>query len=121
MKLNDILEKDPDLESDYSPQLDIEKNTNKNLKTDKLKKDISNLKTDVKDMQKELDDLKIELDDDIGRMSYVRQLTGEFLEYLIILNGELEKQVKIPDSIELMNKMLSRSERKRYYMSKFRL
>lgn len=121
MNLIDILEKDSDLESDYSSQLDVEKNTNKNLKTDKLKKDISNLKTDVKDMQKDLDDLKLDLDDDIGRMSYVRQLTGEFLEYLLVLNNELESQVEIPDSIELMNKMLSRSERKRYYMSKFRL
>ncbi len=121
MNLIDILEKDSDLENDYPSQLDVEKSNHKNLKTDKLKKDISNLKTDVKDMQKQLDDLKLELDDDIGRMSYVRQLTGEFLEYLIVLNGELENQVEIPNSIELMNKMLSRSERKRYYMSKFRL
>lgn len=117
MKLNDILERDPDLENEY-PQTP---NINKNSKTEKLKKELSTLETEVGDMQNELDDLKLELDDDIGRMSYVRQLTGEFLEYLIVLNGELEKQVKIPDSIELMNKMLSRSERKRYYMSKFRL
>ena len=116
LNLTEILEKDSDLENDYTTQLSTEKSKEKNLK-----KDISNLKMDVKDMQNDLDELKLELGDDIGRMSYVRQLTGEFLEYLLVLNGELEDQVEIPDSIELMNKMLSRSERKRYYMSKFRL
>ena len=73
-------------------------------------------------MQYDLDELKLELDDDIGRVGHILgNLTAEFLEYLLVLNGELEDQVEIPDSIELMNKMLSRSERKRYYMSKFRL
>ena len=46
-------------------------------------------------------------------MSYVRQLTGEFLEYVKTLNDELSSQVDIPDSQELMSKMLGRSERKR--------
>ena len=54
-------------------------------------------------------------------MSYVRQLTAEFLDFLNTLTKELDSQVEIPDSIEKMEKMLGRSERKRYYMSKFRL
>jgi hypothetical protein len=95
------------------------------LKIYTILKEISDIEKDVeKDVEKltdRLDDLDMEVDDDIGRMSYVRQLTAEFLDFLNTLTKELEPQVEIPDSIEKMEKMLGRSERKRYYMSKFRL
>ena len=77
--------------------------------------------SDIADLTDRLDNLTDVVDDDTGRMSYVRQLTAEFLEYLKTLNGELEAQVDIPDSTELISKILGRQERKRYYMSKFRL
>lgn len=81
----------------------------------------NDIKQDMVDLDDRMSDLDLELDDDIGRMTYVRQLTAEFLEFLRTLTGELETQVEIPDSVEMMKKMLGRSERKRYYMSKFRL
>jgi len=81
----------------------------------------NDVESDIADLTTRLDDLTDIVDDDIGRMSYVRQLTAEFLEYLKILNDELETQVEIPNSVELMDKILGRQERKRYYMSKFRL
>jgi hypothetical protein len=84
-------------------------------------KEVGGVEKDVEKLSDTLDDLDMEMDDDIGRMSYVRQLTAEFLDFLNTLTKELEPQVEIPDSIEKMEKMLGRSERKRYYMSKFRL
>jgi hypothetical protein len=84
-------------------------------------KEVGGVEKDVEKLSDRLDDLDMEMDDDIGRMSYVRQLTAEFLDFLNTLTKELEPQVEIPDSIEKMEKMLGRSERKRYYMSKFRL
>jgi len=81
----------------------------------------NDVESDIADLTDRLDDLTDIVDDDTGRMGYVRQLTAEFLEYLKTLNDELDTQVEIPDSIELMNKILGRQERKRYYMSKFRL
>lgn len=123
LNLTQILEKKYTEETDYPTKNDVDKSHTEKLKskTEKLKDEVSDLKSDIKSMQKDLDDLNLEVEDDIGRMSYVRQLTSEFLEYLLTLNNELETQVNIPDSVELMNKILSRSERKRYYMSKFRL
>lgn len=84
-------------------------------------KEVGDVEKDVEKLSDRLDDLDMEMDDDIGRMSYVRQLTAEFLDFLNTLTKELDSQVEIPDSIEKMEKMLGRSERKRYYMSKFRL
>ena len=84
-------------------------------------KEVDDVEKDVEKLSDRLDDLDMEMDDDIGRMSYVRQLTAEFLDFLNTLTKELDSQVEIPDSIEKMEKMLGRSERKRYYMSKFRL
>lgn len=83
--------------------------------------EVDDTESDIVDLTDRLDNLTDVVDDDIGRMSYVRQLTAEFLEYLKTLNGELEAQVDIPDSTELISKILGRQERKRYYMSKFRL
>lgn len=83
--------------------------------------EVNDTESDIADLTNRLDDLSLLVDDDIGRMTYVRQLTAEFLEYLRSLNGELMQQVDIPKSNELMSKILGRSERKRYYMSKFRL
>jgi hypothetical protein len=83
--------------------------------------EVDDTESDIADLTDKLDNLTDVVDDDTGRMSYVRQLTAEFLEYLKILNGELEAQVDIPDSTELISKILGRQERKRYYMSKFRL
>lgn len=83
--------------------------------------EVDDTESDIADLTDKLDNLTNVVDDDTGRMSYVRQLTAEFLEYLKTLNGELEAQVDIPDSTELISKILGRQERKRYYMSKFRL
>lgn len=83
--------------------------------------EVNDVGSDITDLTTRLDDLTNKVEDDLGRMSYIRQLTAEFLDYLNTLNSELTDQVKIPNSIEKMNKMMGRSERKRYYMSKFRL
>lgn len=83
--------------------------------------EVNDIESDIADLTTRLDDLTDKVEDDLGRMSYIRQLTAEFLDYLNTLNSELVDQVKIPNSIEKMNKIMGRSERKRYYMSKFRL
>lgn len=83
--------------------------------------EVEDVEDDISYLSDKLDDLDDEMDDDIGRMSYVRQLTAEFLEFLKTLTDELAPQVDIEKSEELMSKILARSERKRYYMSKFRL
>ena len=83
--------------------------------------EVGDIEKDIEDLTVRLDDVDFEMGDDIGRMSYVRQLTAEFLQFLKVLTAELETQIEIPDSSEMMKKMLGRSERKRYYMSKFRL
>tara|TARA_R110000803_G_scaffold209172_1_gene278468 strand:- start:334 stop:603 length:270 start_codon:yes stop_codon:yes gene_type:complete len=83
--------------------------------------EVGDIEKDIEDLTARLDDVDFEMGDDIGRMSYVRQLTAEFLQFLKVLTAELETQIEIPDSSEMMKKMLGRSERKRYYMSKFRL
>lgn len=83
--------------------------------------EVNDVESDIADLTNRLDNLNDLVDDDIGRMGYVRQLTAEFLEYLKVLDDELSSQVDIPKSSELMNKILGRAERKRYYMSKFRL
>jgi uncharacterized protein related to proFAR isomerase len=78
--------------------------------------------SDVADLTNRLDDLSDIIDDDIGRVGYIRQLTAEFLELLMKLTDELDEDgIKIPESLELMTKMMGRQHRKRYYMSKFRL
>lgn len=78
--------------------------------------------TDVTDLTNKLDNLTDIVDDDLGRMDYVRQLTGEFLEVLLKLTDELDvADIKIPETLELTSKMMGRQHRKRYYMSKFRL
>ena len=83
--------------------------------------EVNEVESDIADLTDRVEDLSDIVDDDTGRMSYIRQLTAEFLEYLMTLNDELEGQVEIPKSNEIMVKMLGRRERKRYYMSKFRL
>lgn len=81
--------------------------------------DIEDDLTDLKDNFSDLTDI---VDDNVGRMDYVRQLTGEFLELLMKLTSELDDgDVEIPETLELMTKMMGRKHRKRYYMSKFRL
>tara|TARA_R110002020_G_scaffold113236_7_gene260330 strand:- start:5105 stop:5425 length:321 start_codon:yes stop_codon:yes gene_type:complete len=84
--------------------------------------EVNDTESDIADLTDRLDNLSDDLDDDLGRMSYIRQLTAEFLELLIKLTGELDDGgIEIPDSLELMTKMMGRQHRKRYYMSKFRL
>ena len=84
--------------------------------------EVNDTESDVADLTDRLDDLSDILDDDLGRMGYIRQLTAEFLELLIKLTSELDDGgVEIPESLELMTKMMGRQHRKRYYMSKFRL
>ena len=83
--------------------------------------EVNEVESDIADLTDRVEDLSDIVDDDTGRMSYIRQLTAEFLEYLMTLNDELEGQVETPKSNELMAKMLGRTARKRYYMNKFRL
>ena len=84
-----------------------------------LEDDVEDDLTDLKDNFSDLTDI---VDDNVGRMGYVRQLTGEFLELLMKLTSELDDEnVEIPETLELMTKMMGRKHRKRYYMSKFRL
>lgn len=84
--------------------------------------EVNDVESDVADLTNGLDNLRDIIDDDLGRMSYVRQLTAEFLELLIKLTGELDGGgIEIPETLELMSKIMGRQHRKRYYMSKFRL
>lgn len=84
--------------------------------------EVNDVESDVADLTDRLDNLTDVIDDDLGRMSYVRQLTAEFLELLMKLTSELyDEGVEIPETLELMTKMMGRQHRKRYYMSKFRL
>lgn len=83
--------------------------------------EVNDIESDIADLTDKTDDITDVLDDDTGRVGYIRQLTAELLEYLQTLNDELDGQVEIPISNELMNKIMGRTARKRYYMSKFRL
>jgi hypothetical protein len=83
--------------------------------------EVNDVESDIADLTDRFEDLDDTVEDNDGRQSYIRQLTAELLEYLQILNNELEGQVDIPLSTELMAKIMGRTERKRYYMSKFRL
>jgi uncharacterized protein Yka (UPF0111/DUF47 family) len=83
--------------------------------------EVNDVESDIADLTDRLDDLTDDFEDTKGRVGYIRQLTAEFLDYLRTLNDELETQVDIPNSTEMIGKMLTRTERKRYYMSKFRL
>lgn len=85
--------------------------------------EVNDVESDIADLTTRLDDLDDVVDDDLGRMEYVRQLTAEFLELFMKLTQELEEDndVQIPETMEMMTKMMGRQHRKRYYMSKFRL
>lgn len=83
--------------------------------------EVNDVESDIAYLTNRLDDLSDLVDDDMGRMDYVRQLTAEFLDLLNSLTDELSDQVKIPNTVEKMGKIMGRRERKRYYMSKFRL
>ena len=83
--------------------------------------EVNDFESDIHDLTDKSDDLTAVVDDNDGRVGYIRQLTAELLDYLQTLNSELEGQVDIPLSNELMTKIMGRTERKRYYMSKFRL
>lgn len=85
----------------------------------KIMEELENDNIDI--LTPRVDDLDDKLTDDVGRVGYIRQLTAELLNYLETLNGELSSQVEIPKSDEMMSKILGRKERKRYYLSKFRL
>ena len=83
--------------------------------------EVNDVESDIADLTNRLDDIQDSLKDDVGRVGYIRQLTAEFLELFSVLGSELEGQVKIPKTMEKLNKVLNRPQRKRYYMSKFRL
>jgi len=84
--------------------------------------EVNDVESDISDLTDRLEGLDDLVTDDIERMGYVRQLTAEFLELFMKLTKELEKaNIEIPETSELMNKVLGRADRKRYYMSKFRL
>jgi hypothetical protein len=83
--------------------------------------EVNDVESDIADLTNRVDDVSDIVDDNDGRVGYIRQLTAELLDYLQTLNDELDGQVEIPQSNELMNKIMGRTERKRYYMSKFRL
>lgn len=91
------------------------------MEVNDVESDIADLTNKTDDISDKLSDVYDNVEDNTGRLGYIRQITAEFLEYLISLNGELSSQVKIPKSNEIMVKMMGRRERKRYYMSKFRL
>ncbi len=114
LKLSTILEK-----NSTTFEKEVEQPTDP--KIDKISTELSDIKDDIKKINKDLENLGDDLADDVDRMSYVRQISGEFLEYLNTLDTELQGQVKTPESNELMDKIMGRSERKKYYMSKFRL
>lgn len=114
LKLSTILERD----YTTSPKEVVEI---PNQEITKLSNDVSGIMSDIKKIKNDLQNLGDDVDDDVDRMSYVRQISGEFLEYLNTLDTELQGQVETPESNELMNKIMGRSERKKYYMSKFRL
>jgi hypothetical protein len=121
LKLTTILEKNNSFfEKDIDADQD-EKILTNNQELKNLKNDVLDLKSDIKKLRDDLENLGDDVEDDIDRMSYVRQISGEFLEYLNTLDSELQGQVDTPESNELMNKIMGRSERKKYYMSKFRL
>ena len=88
---------------------------------EKLLLEQSDIESDIADLTTKTDDILDSLKDNVGRVGYMRQLTAELLDYLITLDGELDGQVEIPKSNELLSKMLGRRERKKYYLSKFRL
>lgn len=122
LKLKTILEKtNTENPFDVEKEYDLFEPKTKSNEIIKIEDDIKDIKSDIKDIKKDILDLADDLNDDVGRMSYVRQLSGEFLEYLNTLDTELQGQVETPESNELMNKIMGRSERKKYYMSKFRL
>ena len=79
------------------------------------------IESDTADLTTRVDDIDDVLKDDVGRVGYIRQLTAELLSYLETLNNEIKTQIEIPESDEMMSKMMGRKERKRYYLSKFRL
>ena len=83
--------------------------------------EVNDVENDIADLTDRFENLDDDFEDTKGRVSYIRQLTAEFLEYLKTLNSELETQVDIPNSTEMMDKMLGRTERRKYYTSKFRL
>lgn len=83
--------------------------------------EVNDVESDIADLTDRLEDLEDDYEHTKGRVDYIRQLTADFLDYLQTLNNELDGQIEIPKSLEDMEKIMGRSERKRYYMSKFRL
>lgn len=84
--------------------------------------EVNDVESDIADITNRVDNISDLLDDDIGRMEYVRSLTAEFLELFLTLTGEInDSGTEIPKTMEMMSKIMGRKERKRYYMSKFRL
>lgn len=85
--------------------------------------EVNDVESDIADLTDRIENLDDILTDDRDRMDYVRQLTAEFLELFLTLTNELDSNegVEIPETLELMNKVMGRKHRKRYYMSKFRL
>lgn len=83
--------------------------------------EVNDWEYDIAELTDRVENMDVRLEDDLGRVGYIRQLTAELLEFLQVLSNEIDGQIKIPNSLELMNKIMGRTERKRYYMSKFRL
>jgi len=83
--------------------------------------EVNDVENDIADLTDRFETMSLDFEDTKGRVGYIRQLTSEFLEYISTLTKELEGQVSIPKSTDMADKMLSRKDRKRYYMSKFRL
>lgn len=83
--------------------------------------EVNDVENDIADLTDRFEKLSLDFEDTKGRVGYIRQLTSEFLEYISTLTGELETQISVPKSSDMVSKMLNRKDRKRYYMSKFRL
>lgn len=81
----------------------------------------SDIESDIANLTNRLDDIDVTLEDDLSRVGYIRQLTAELLNYLQTLNKELKNQSEIPNSENIMSKILNRKARKKYYLSKYKL
>ena len=81
----------------------------------------SDIESDITNLTNRLDDIDVTLEDDLSRVGYIRQLTAELLNYLQTLNKELKNQSEIPNSENIMSKILNRKARKKYYLSKYKL
>jgi hypothetical protein len=96
-----------------------------------IKDRVDNLEGDDDTDDTSFTDLKTSFDDYVktvgdgesteGRLGYIRQLTADTIEYILTLSKEINQHIEIPKSMDMLEKMMGRKERKRYYLSTLRL